>query len=120
MKIIRRHVGNVSVLDLAGRLTSTDGSGLLKDAVDDLVADGRTQIVLNLSQLAYVDSGGLGEMIACHLRTTKAGGGLKLAHTTARIDDLLAITRLVTVFDTLETEQLAVDSFAAQTSVPVA
>jgi anti-sigma B factor antagonist len=113
MNLIRRNVGSVSVLDLVGRLMSTDGSGLLKDAVDGLVADGRTHIVLNLSRLLYIDSGGLGEMLACHLTASKAGGAVTLAQTTARIQELLAITGLVTVFDTYETEQLALDSFAS-------
>jgi anti-sigma B factor antagonist len=113
MNLIRRNVGSASVLDLVGRLMSTDGSGLLKDAVDGLVADGRTHIVLNLSRLLYIDSGGLGEMLACHLTASKAGGAVTLAQTTARIQELLAITGLVTVFDTYETEQLALDSFAS-------
>jgi anti-sigma B factor antagonist len=113
MNLIRRNVGSASVLDLVGRLMSTDGSGLLKNAVDGLVADGRTHIVLNLSRLLYIDSGGLGEMLACHLTASKAGGAVTLAQTTARIQELLAITGLVTVFDTYETEQLALDSFAS-------
>jgi anti-sigma B factor antagonist len=113
MNLIRRNVGSVSVLDLVGRLMSTDGSGLLKDTVDGLVADGRTHIVLNLSKLLYIDSGGLGEMLACHSTTSKAGGAVRLAQTTARIQELLAITGLVTVFDAYETEQLALDSFAS-------
>jgi anti-sigma B factor antagonist len=113
MNLIRRNVGSASVLDLVGRLMSTDGSGLLKDAVDGLVADGRTHIVLNLSRLLYIDSGGLGEMLACHLTASKAGGAVTLAQTTARIQELLAITGPVTVFDTYETEQLALDSFAS-------
>jgi anti-sigma B factor antagonist len=113
MNLIRRNVGSASVLDLVGRLMSTDGSGLLKNAVDGLVADGRTHIVLNLSRLLYIDSGGLGEMLACHLTASKAGGAVTLAQTTARIQELLAITGPVTVFDTYETEQLALDSFAS-------
>jgi anti-sigma B factor antagonist len=84
-----------------------------ENAVDGLVADGRTHIVLNLSRLLYIDSGGLGEMLACHLTASKAGGAVTLAQTTARIQELLAITGLVTVFDTYETEQLALDSFAS-------
>lgn len=113
MNLVRRQVGDVVVLDLLGRLISTDDPDLLTNAVDDLLADGRTHIVLNLSELTYVDSGGLGQIISSHLRTAKISGALKLAQPTARVADLLVITRLVIVLDTYETVQLAVDSFAA-------
>lgn len=116
MTLTARNVDHVTVLDLVGRLTSTDGAGLLKQAVDRLIAEGRTNVVLNLSELSYMDSGGLGEMIACYTTASKAGGAVKLAHTTAKIQDLLSITKLITVFDTFDTEQLACESFA----VPVA
>jgi anti-sigma B factor antagonist len=113
MTLTERNVGRIAVLDLAGRLTSTDGSGLLKEAVDRLIAAGRTQFVLNLSELSYMDSGGLGEIIACYSATVRVKGAIKLAHTTERIQDLLSITKLITVFDTYDTEQLALDSFPA-------
>jgi anti-sigma B factor antagonist len=77
------------------------------------MADGQTQIVLNLSKLNYMDSSGLGEMVACYARVRKAGGAIRLAGTTVRIKDLLAITRLVTVFDSYETEDLAIASFVS-------
>lgn len=111
MTLTERNVGQIAVLDLAGRLTSTDGAGLLKEAVDRLIAAGRTQFVLNLSELSYMDSGGLGEIIACYSATVRVHGAIKLAHTTERIQDLLSITKLITVFDTYDTEQLALDSF---------
>ncbi len=117
MTLTERTVGHVAVLDLMGRLTSTDGSGRLKDAVGSLIVAGRTQVVLNLSQLSYMDSSGLGEMVACYTTASKAGGAVKLAHTTAKIQDLLSITKLITVFDSYETEQLALDSFAVPVSV---
>jgi anti-sigma B factor antagonist len=118
MTLTERTVDRVSVLDLAGRLTSMDGAGLLKAAVERLVAVGRTNIVLNLSQLSYMDSSGLGEMVACYTTASKAGGAVKLAHTGAKIQDLLSITKLITVFDTYDTEQLALDSFAVPVGVP--
>ena len=119
MTLTVRSVNHVAVLDLAGRLTSTDGAGLLKEAVDRLISEGRNSIVLNLSQLSYMDSSGLGEMIACYTTASKAGGAVKLSHTTAKIQDLLSITKLITVFDTFDTEQLALDSFPVPVPVGV-
>lgn len=112
MELIRRDTRGVAVLDLVGRLTSTDGAGLLKSAVDTLRLNGHTNIVLNLSKLAYMDSSGLGEIIACYSTTLKGGRPVKLANLTFRVQDLLTITKLITVFDTYDTEQEAIDSFA--------
>jgi anti-sigma B factor antagonist len=114
MNMVQRDIGKVTVLDLAGKLTVTDGAGQLKDKVTGLVQEGRKHIVLNLSRLTYLDSGGLGEMVACYTTATKAGGMVKIAHATAKINDLLTITKLVTVFDAHETEAGAVDSFKQQ------
>jgi anti-sigma B factor antagonist len=115
MEISRRNVGNVVVLDVSGKLTLTDGSGRLKEQVSGLIAEGHKNIVLNLGNLSYLDSAGLGEMVACHSTATKNGGQVKLANTTTRLKDLLIITRLVTVFDTHDTEAQAVGSFPSQT-----
>jgi anti-sigma B factor antagonist len=112
MNLIQRDVQGVAVLDLVGKLTSSEGVGKLGGRVATLVADGQTQVVLNLGQLSYMDSSGLGEMVSCYSRMQKAGGAIKLAQTTTRIQDLLAITRLVTVFDSYDTEALALASFA--------
>lgn len=111
MELSRRDLGNVTVLDVGGRLTSTDGAGRLKEKVDSLIFEGNRNIVLNLSKLSYVDSAGLGEMVACHSTAAKAGGSVKLANTTGKLKDLLAITRLVTVFDAHDTEAQAISSF---------
>jgi anti-sigma B factor antagonist len=78
-----------------------------------LIAEGQNRIVLNLGQLTYVDSSGLGEIVSCRSKVTKAGGAIRLAETTVRIKDLLAITRLVTVFDSYDTEHLALASLAS-------
>lgn len=112
MDVIQRDVQDVTVLDLVGRLTSTDGVGELGGRVATLVSDGRTRIVLNLGQLSYMDSSGLGEMVSCYSTLQKVGGVIKLAQTTARIQDLLAITKLVTIFDSYDTEALALASLA--------
>jgi anti-sigma B factor antagonist len=113
MEMSRRDLGNVTVLDLSGRLTSTDGSGRLKEKVTSLIFEGHKNIVLNLANLSYVDSSGLGEMVACHSTAAKAGASVKLANTTGKMKDLLAITKLVTVFDSHETEAQAISSFSA-------
>lgn len=117
MTLTGRDVDRIAVLDLDGRLTSNDGGGLVKEAVDRLLAQGRTQIVLNLAELSYMDSSGLGEIIACYSATVKAGGTIKLANTTTRIQDLLSITKLITVFDTYDTEAQAVESFTPAAAV---
>ncbi len=84
----------------------------VKEAVDRLLSQGRTQVVLNLARLSYMDSSGLGEIIACYSATVKAGGTIKLANTTTRIQDLLSITKLITVFDTYDSEARALESFS--------
>jgi anti-sigma B factor antagonist len=111
MEISRREVGNVTILDLSGRLTSTDGAGRLKEKVTSLIFEGQKNIILNLANLTYMDSAGLGEMVACHSTATKSGGAVKLANTTGRLKDLLSITKLVTVFDSYDTEAQALRSF---------
>jgi anti-sigma B factor antagonist len=112
MDMNSRDVGGVAVVDLIGRMTASDNAGGLGDRVQRLLADGHTQVVLNLSQLNYMDSSGLGEMVSCYSKVRKAGGAIRLAGTTVRIKDLLAITKLVTVFESYDTEELAIASFA--------
>src|SRR5688500_17142450 len=98
MDLSRRDLGNVTVLDLSGKLTINDGAGRLKDTVTSLIAAGQKNIILNLGNLTYMDSAGLGEMVACHSTAAKNGGVVKLANTTGKMKDLLSITKLVTVF----------------------
>ncbi len=111
MELAQRDLGTVTILDLSGRLTATDGSGQLKDRVTSLISQGRKNIILNLGSLSYMDSSGLGEMVACYSTATKNGGAVKLANTTGKMKDLLLITKLLTVFDAHETEAQAVASF---------
>ncbi len=113
MELSRRDLGNVTVLDLSGKLTLNDGAGRLKEKVTSLIFEGHKNIVLNLQNLSYMDSAGLGEMVACHSTAAKNGAQVKLAHTTGKMKDLLSITKLVTVFDTHDTEAQAVSSFAS-------
>lgn len=117
MKIQERVVGSVVVLDLSGKLVLGDGDVLLKDKVHSLVFQGKKQIVLNLGGVSYVDSSGLGALIASSMTAKNNGGQIKLASLTKRIHDLLSIAKLLTVFDSFENESEAVNSFSAPTGV---
>jgi anti-sigma B factor antagonist len=112
MQMSERKVGAVIILDLSGKMVASDTGGQLKEKVTSLVESGNKQIVLNLANLTYVDSSGLGEMVACHGTATKGGGAVKLANTGKRLQDLLVMTKLLTVFDSHETEAEAIKSFA--------
>jgi len=94
MDIKERADGDAIVLDLAGKMILGDGDEILKSKVNSLVAQGHKNIVLNLAEVPYVDSAGLGEMVRAYMTVTRAGGSLKLANPTKRITDLLAITKL--------------------------
>ena len=116
IKIEERVIGHVTVLDVAGRLTIDHGVERLKDKVNSLISEQRTHVVLNLGNVPYIDSGGLGQLVASYGSVMKAGGALKLLNISSRNHDLLAITRLVTVFETFDSEAEAVQSF--QTPAP--
>jgi anti-sigma B factor antagonist len=113
MTITERQVGSITVLDLVGKLTSTDDAGRLKDKVASLLFQEQKQIILNLGELSYVDSAGLGEMVSCHSTASRQGGQVKLANLGKRIQDLLVMTRLLTIFDVYDSEEEAVASFGA-------
>lgn len=112
MEITERTVGGVTVLDLSGRLTIGEGAQLLKDKSESLVFQGRNQVIVNLAAVPYIDSGGLGQLVACYTTLARAGGRLKLLNVGTRNHDLLSITKLVSVFDTFETEREAIDSYS--------
>jgi anti-sigma B factor antagonist len=113
MQIDERRVGDVSILDLKGRVMLGEGDELLKDKVNALLAAGSKKIVLNLAEVPYIDSAGLGEIVRTFTTVSRQGGSLKLLNLTKRITDLLSITKLLTVFDTYDSESEAVQSFAA-------
>ena len=112
MQIDERAVGEVILLDLKGRITMGEGDELLKDKVNSLILQGRKKIVFNLEGVPYIDSSGLGEIVRTYTTVSRQGGSLKLVNLTKRITDLLAITKLLTVFDTYDSEADAVRSFA--------
>src|SRR5258705_10131407 len=113
MQIEERSVGDVMVLDVKGKVTLGEGDEMLKDKVNSLVNQGRKKIVLNLAEVPYIDSAGLGEIVRTYTTVSRQGGSLKLLNLTKRITDLLSITKLLTVFDTYDSEQDAVQSFSA-------
>ncbi|HEY6213105.1 MAG TPA: STAS domain-containing protein [Vicinamibacterales bacterium] len=117
MQIQERAVGDVMVLDLKGKITLGEGDELLKDKVNSLVNQGHKKIVLNLADVPYIDSAGLGEIVRTYTTVSRQGGSLKLLNLTKRITDLLAITKLLTVFETFDSENDAVKSFSASAKV---
>ncbi len=113
MQIDERAVGDVVVLDVKGRITLGEGDELLKDKVNSLLNQGKKKIILNLAGVPYIDSAGLGEIVRTYTTVSRQGGSLKLLNLTKRITDLLAITKLLTVFETFDSEDEAVQSFSA-------
>lgn len=111
MEIVERTVSDVTVLDLKGKMTLGEGDELLKDKINSLLAAGKKKLLLNLESVPYIDSAGLGEVVRTYTTVSRQGGSLKLLNLTKRIEDLLSITKLLTVFDTYDNEAEAVKSF---------
>ncbi len=112
MKIVERQVGDVIILDLHGKILIGEGDDALREAVTRLSDSGKTKILLNLADVPYVDSAGLGEIVRTYTTVSRKGGKLKLLNLTKKIQDLLSITKLLTVFETYDSENDAVRSFA--------
>jgi anti-sigma B factor antagonist len=111
VKIDTRKVGDVTVVDVSGRITLGEGSSALRDVLRDLSAQGNKKILLNLSEVSYIDSSGIGELVSGFTSVSNGGGTLKLLGLTKRVKDLLQITKLYTVFDVHEEEAHAIRSF---------
>ena len=111
IKIEERPVGHVTIVDIVGRLTIDEGAQHLKDKINSLISQNRLHLVLNLGRVPYIDSGGLGQLVASYGSIKRAGGVVKLLNVNSRNHDLLVITRLVTVFETFDSEAEAVRSF---------
>ncbi|HVR25266.1 MAG TPA: STAS domain-containing protein [Candidatus Polarisedimenticolia bacterium] len=109
--ITTREVSHVTVVDLNGRITLGDETGQLRDAVRQLIAADKKKIVLNLAQVDYIDSSGVGELVSSFTAVRNAGGELKLLNLTKKVRDVLNVTKLYTVFDIKENEFTAVKSF---------
>jgi anti-sigma B factor antagonist len=112
IKAAVRQSGNVAIVDLSGRITLGEGSGLLRSTVKDLVTAGQTKILLNLKEVGYIDSAGLGEMVGSYASVTNQGGEIKLLNVQSKVDSLLQVTKLYTVFATYTDEGEAVRSFS--------
>jgi anti-sigma B factor antagonist len=117
MQIEQRSVADVVLLDLKGKITLGEGDELLKDKVNSLLNQGQRKIVLNLAEVPYIDSAGLGEIVRTYTTVSRQGGSLKLLNLTKRITDLLSITKLLTVFETFDSESDAIRSFTASAKV---
>ena len=112
MTIEERRAGDVTILVLTGKLTIGGGHELLKDKIADVIRQGNDKLLLNLTEVPYVDSAGLGELVRTYTAVNRKGGQLKLQGLAKRIRDQLRLTKLLTVFDIVETEQAALDSFS--------
>ena len=111
VKLNSRQVGDVNVVDVAGRITLGEGSSALRDALRDLINKNQKKILLNLGDVNYIDSSGIGELVSAFTTTKNQGGELKLLNLTKKVNDLLQITKLYTVFDVKDDEATAVKSF---------
>lgn len=112
VKMSSRQVGDVTVVDATGRITLGEGASTFRDTIRDLATKGNKKILVNLADVSYIDSSGIGEMVSSFTTVTNHGGQLKLLGLTKRVKDLLQITKLYTVFEVFEDESSAVRSFA--------
>ena len=111
LNINERQAGDVTVLDMSGKITIGEGSVALRTAIRRLLEEGKKRILLNLAGISYVDSSGIGELVSSYTAINKEGGQLKLLNLTQKIQDLLTITKLLTVFDVYDSEADALNSF---------
>jgi anti-sigma B factor antagonist len=106
-----RQIDGVAVVDVSGRITLGEGSSSVRDSLRELIGKGEKKILLNLSEVSYIDSSGIGELVSAYTTISNQGGTLKLVGLTKRVKDLLQITKLYTVFDVHEDEAHAIRSF---------
>ncbi len=111
MKASTRQVDGITIVDLSGRITLGEGSVVLRDTIKDLLSKGQKKILLNLGDVSYIDSSGIGELVSAFTSVRNQGGELKLLHLTKKVHDLLQITKLYTVFDVKDDEATAISAF---------
>ena len=111
LNIRERQAGDVTILDMDGKITIGDGNVALRSAIRRLIEEGKKKILLNLGGVGYVDSSGIGELVSSYTTIQREGGQLKLLNLTQKIQDLLGITKLLTVFDTYTEEAQALNSY---------
>lgn len=112
VKLTTRQVGDVTVVDAAGRITLGEGASSFRDTIRNLADKGTKKLLVNLGDVTYIDSSGIGEMVSSYTTVTNHGGQLKLLGLNKRVKDLLQVTKLYTVFEVFEDEPAAVRSFA--------
>lgn len=112
MQIEERVVNDVTILDLKGKITLGEGDEALREKINQMISSGRKRILLNLADVPYIDSAGLGEVVRTYTTVSRQGGQLKLVNLTKRITDLLSITKLLTVFEAFESESEALKSYS--------
>jgi anti-sigma B factor antagonist len=112
IQVTTRQVGDVSVVDVTGRITLGEGASALRETIRGLVAKGQKKVLLNLGEVSYIDSSGIGELVSGFTTVTNGGGTLKLLNLTKRVQDLLQITKLYTVFEVFDREATAIASFS--------
>lgn len=111
-----RQVGDVTIVDLSGRITLGDGSGVVRETVKDMLKEGQKNVLLNLGDVSYIDSSGLGELVAAYATGANQGSQIKLLNVQKRVHDLLQVTKLYTVFESFTSETAALRSFGAKTA----
>lgn len=113
MKANVRDVGDVRILDLAGKITIGAGDVELRRLVEEALAAGKTRILVNLKDVTHIDSSGIGELVACYTSVKRRGGSMKLENLPPKINDILQVTQLITVFDVFDNEAEAIASFSS-------
>jgi anti-sigma B factor antagonist len=116
MQTATRHIGDVAVLDISGRITLGEGNIVLRDIIRELADKGNKKIVLNLGEVQYIDSSGIGELVKTHTTIRNQGGQLRLVNLNKRVDDLLQMTKLSAVFDIERDEASAIKSLRGDTT----
>lgn len=111
LNISERQAGDVTILDLNGKITIGEGSVALRNTIRRLLGEGKKKILMNLGEVGYIDSSGIGELVSSFTTVNRENGQLKLLNLTQKVQDLLAITKLLTVFDTFDSEQDALNSY---------
>ena len=114
MNVVERRLGNVTVLDLKGRLVFDEGDGVVRDRINHLVDEGRVNILMNLQDVTYVDSCGIGVLVAKYVSLRRKGGDLRFVNLTPRSRRLLEITKLMGIFKVFDSEEEAVSSFSGE------
>ncbi|HWB98881.1 MAG TPA: STAS domain-containing protein [Bryobacteraceae bacterium] len=107
-----RQAGDIAVVDLSGRITLGEGSGTVRSTIKDLLAKGKKDILLNLGEVSYIDSAGLGELVGAYASVSSQGGHIKLLNVQKRVQDLLQVTKLYSIFEFFTDERAALASFA--------